>query len=59
MSTAEYVKTHKGNGAVTLGHLDQYVKNLEQAGVKRTRRAPIILPDYRGKAALARMIDVF
>jgi hypothetical protein len=32
---------------------------LEEAGIKPIRRAPILLPDYRGKAALARMIDVF
>jgi succinate dehydrogenase / fumarate reductase flavoprotein subunit len=59
MSTAEYVKSQRADFNVTLGHLDQYVKKLEEAGVKRTKRAPIILPDYRGKAALARMIDVF
>lgn len=59
MSTAEYVKSHRGEFNLTLDHLTQYVKKLEEAGVKRTRRAPIILPDYRGKAALARMIDVF
>jgi aspartate oxidase len=59
MSTAEYVKSQPKDFNVTLGHLDHYVKQLEEAGIKRTRRAPIILPDYRGKAALARMIDVF
>ncbi|UCD06607.1 MAG: FAD-binding protein [candidate division WOR-3 bacterium] len=59
MSTAEYVKAHKGENKIALDHVKRYVKNLEQAGVKCTRRAPIILPDYRGKAALARMIDVF
>ncbi|UCG31212.1 MAG: FAD-binding protein [candidate division WOR-3 bacterium] len=59
MSTAEYVKSHGDESKISLEHVKKYVKNLEQAGVKRTRRAPIILPDYRGKAALARMIDVF
>jgi succinate dehydrogenase / fumarate reductase flavoprotein subunit len=59
MSTAEYVKAQKGDNKITLDHVKKYVTSLEQAGVKCTRRAPIILPDYRGKAALARMIDVF
>lgn len=59
MSTAEYVKVQKGDSKITLDHVKKYVTSLEQAGVKCTRRAPIILPDYRGKAALARMIDVF
>ena len=59
MSTAEYVKAQKSDNKITLDHVKKYVKSLEQAGVKCTRRAPIILPDYRGKAALARMIDVF
>lgn len=59
MSTAEYVKTHKGESKIALDHLKSYVQQLQAAGVKQTRRAPIILPDYRGKAALARMIDVF
>ena len=59
MSTAEYVKSQKGNSKIALDHLIQYVQKLREAGVKNTRRAPIILPDYRGKAVLARMIDVF
>jgi succinate dehydrogenase/fumarate reductase flavoprotein subunit len=59
MSTAEYVKSQKGDSKIALDHLKQYVQKLREAGVKNTRRAPIILPDYRGKAVLARMIDVF
>ena len=27
-------------------------------GIEEKRKAPILLPDYRGKAVLARMIDV-
>jgi len=59
MSTAEYVKTQKGERKIALDHLKPYVQQLQAAGVKQTRRAPIILPDYRGKAVLARVIDVF
>ena len=39
--------------------MQKYIKQLKDAGIKTDRRAPILLPDYRGKAALARMIDVF
>ena len=60
INAAEYVKSHKNSSArLTLGHLKAYVQMLKEAGIKPTRRAPILLPDYRGKAALARMIDVF
>ncbi len=46
-------------GERTLGHLKKFVGALEEAGVPRERRAPMLLPEYRGKASLARMIDVF
>jgi succinate dehydrogenase/fumarate reductase flavoprotein subunit len=59
VNAGEYVKTHKNSSKLTLSHLQSYVQMLKEAGVKPTRRAPILLPDYRGKAALARMIDVF
>ncbi len=59
INAADHVKTHKNSAKLTLSHLQSYVQNLKEAGVKPTRRAPILLPDYRGKAALARMIDVF
>ena len=59
INAAEHVKSHKNSAKLTLGHLKTYVQTLKDAGIKPTRRAPILLPDYRGKAALARMIDVF
>jgi len=59
ISAAEYVKSGRRGGAVTLKHVTRYVKDLERAGIRPERRSPILLPDYRGKAALARMIDVF
>lgn len=59
VNAAEYVKNHKDASKLTLSHLQSYVQMLKEAGVKPIRRAPILLPDYRGKAALARMIDVF
>ncbi len=59
MSTAEYVKSGKSHGRLSLEHLRRYIKMLEEAGIEPKRRAPILLPDYRGKAVLARMIDIF
>ena len=59
ISAAEYVKSAKGKGELTLHHMNKYIKMLKDANIKPVRKAPIILPEYRGKAALARMIDVF
>ncbi|HEC78719.1 MAG TPA: FAD-binding protein [candidate division WOR-3 bacterium] len=59
ISVAEYLKSAPQHGKMTLAHLDNYVKLLKEAGIETTRKAPILLPDYRGKAVLARMIDVF
>jgi succinate dehydrogenase/fumarate reductase flavoprotein subunit len=59
ISTAEYVKSGAQFGALTLKHATRYAEELGKSGIKTDRRAPIILPDYRGRAALARMIDIF
>jgi len=56
---AEHVKKTKRGGKLTLVHVNDYVKMLKKAGIKPERKAPILLPDYRGKAVLARMIDLF
>ncbi len=56
---AEYVKKTKTNGKLSLEHMKRYEDMLKKAGIKRERKAPMLLPDYRGKAVLARMIDVF
>jgi succinate dehydrogenase / fumarate reductase flavoprotein subunit len=59
ISVAEYLKSDAKHGRLTLEHMKNYVTMLKQAGINTTRKAPILLPDYRGKAVLARMIDVF
>lgn len=59
ITAAEYVKSKNVSGKLTLQHIKKYVKMLEDVGIDHKKRAPILLPDYRGKAALARMIDVF
>ena len=55
---AEYAKT-ASVGRLTLEHVSKYERMLSEAGIETDRRAPMILPDYRGKQVLARMIDVF
>jgi len=59
ISVAEYLKSDVKHGKLMLEHMKNYVTMLKQAGIDTTRKAPILLPDYRGKAVLARMIDVF
>lgn len=56
---AKYAKKSKKPGKLTLNHMKNYISTLKKAGIKPERRAPILLPDYRGKAVLARMIDIF
>ena len=43
-------------GKLTLSHLDRYEKMLADAGVKTERRAPILLPEYRGERTLEHQI---
>lgn len=57
MSAAKYTESAEA-GERSFQHVTNYVKMLRAAGIKPDRRAPMLLPEYRGKAALARMIDV-
>ena len=59
MSVAEYLASNGTQGTLTLEHMKKYTAMLKEAGITTKRKAPILLPDYRGKAVLARMIDVF
>lgn len=45
-------------GKLTLAHIDRYTQMLRDAGVQTERTAPVLLPDYRGKAAIERHLDV-
>ncbi len=45
-------------GKLTLGHLDRYERWLVDAGVVTTRKAPILLPEYRGKRTLEHKISL-
>ncbi|RLE14637.1 succinate dehydrogenase/fumarate reductase flavoprotein subunit [Candidatus Aerophobetes bacterium] len=58
MYAAEYVKSAKSDEKLTLEHVKKYVNMLKEAGIKPERKAPILLPEYRGKEVLARKIDI-
>lgn len=55
---AKYVKKAT-IGKITLNHIDKYNKMLDQANLKSTKTAPIILPEYRGEMAISRALDIF
>ena len=55
---AKYVKKAK-IGKITLSHIDKYNKMLEKANIKTTKKAPILLPEYRGEMAISRALDIF
>ncbi len=59
MHSAEYVKEGVKVGKLGFKHVEKYIQELKSAGIKTDRRAPLLLPDYRGKAVLARAIDIF
>ncbi len=45
-------------GKLTLAHLDEHKQLLQQAQIETKRTAPKILPEYRGKEALDRHLDI-
>ncbi len=57
LAAASHVQSAR-NGKLTLDHLTRFSKLLSEAGLKPTRKAPMLIPDYRGKEALSRSIDI-
>jgi hypothetical protein len=45
-------------GKLTLGHLKRYEKWLSDVGIKTDRKAPILLPEYRGKKTLEHQLKI-
>jgi len=43
---------------ISLKHLEHYIEELKQIGVPESRKAPILLPDYRGEAVLKRIVKI-
>lgn len=57
-----YAAKHAKNariGKLTLAHLAHYETMLREAGIVTNRKAPILLPDYRGREVLSRALDIF
>jgi succinate dehydrogenase / fumarate reductase flavoprotein subunit/L-aspartate oxidase len=47
VNAAAYIEESGGNvGDPTMEHVREYIRELEAAGVERTRIAPMVLPDY-------------
>ena len=45
-------------GKLTLSHLERYEKLLEDANIKTDRKAPFMLPEYRGKRTLEHQLKL-
>lgn len=59
ISAAHYVKGKHEKSKVSLAHTVRYVEALKESDIPEARKAPIILPEYRGKAALSRALQLF
>lgn len=57
ISAARHAKKTE-SGKLTLNHLEKYHRMLAENGVKTDRKAPMILPDYRGERAISRSLDI-
>lgn len=54
---AEYAKKAK-LGKLTLDHVARYEKILKEAGIETDRKAPILLPEYRGEKVLSHALNI-
>ena len=57
LSAAAWAKAHRP-GTLGMQHVEAYANELKSAGIAPDRKAPMILPDYRREAVLARRLDV-
>jgi len=57
ISAAKYAKSNKKPRKLSLAHLEKYEAELKAAGIVTERKAPMLLPDYREKQVLNRLID--
>ncbi|MEK7772779.1 MAG: FAD-binding protein [Deltaproteobacteria bacterium] len=46
LRAAEYAKSNKPGAAATLKHVEAFNREVDEAGIKGARTAPILLPDY-------------
>jgi succinate dehydrogenase / fumarate reductase flavoprotein subunit len=57
IGAAQYARQHSP-GKLSLAHIEAYERMLDEAGIETSRTAPRILPEYRGKEALERQLDI-
>jgi len=57
ISAAKHAKRAK-IGIPTLDHVTKYRKMLKEAGIETDRKAPILLPEYRGEKVLSHRIKI-
>ena len=58
INAAKHAKNAK-IGKLTLDHVTKYERMLKEAGVETDRKAPILLPEYRGEQVLSHTIKIF
>ncbi|MFB0567697.1 MAG: FAD-binding protein, partial [Candidatus Bathyarchaeia archaeon] len=58
INAAKHAKKAK-IGKPMLDHVTKYEKMLKEAGIETDRKAPILLPEYRGEKVLSRALDIF
>ncbi|MCD6448475.1 MAG: FAD-binding protein [Thermoplasmata archaeon] len=58
INAARYAKKARKPRSLSLEHVNKYVQELKKARIKEERKAPLLLPDYRGKEVLSRAIDI-
>jgi len=59
ITAAKIAKSTTTKPKLSLKHLDKFIEELKKIGVPKTRRSPILLPDYRGERVLLKSIKVF
>ncbi len=57
INAAQYVKKTK-LGKLSLDHVEEYSRELKDKGVKKIRKSPMILPEYREEKVLSKSLDI-
>jgi len=57
LKAAEYVKTAKLGGKLSLDHVEKFNKEIEKAGIDNGIKSPLLLPDYAPEHVSARQIS--
>ncbi|MHA1840025.1 MAG: FAD-binding protein [Candidatus Ranarchaeia archaeon] len=58
INATRYIRKRSSIGKLSLDHLLRYEKMLREAKIKTKRKAPILLPEYRGKRTLTHQITL-